>query len=133
MKKNIKEQVIKYLLSIDREYPNNQIQVSVSRKGFADSMIAFLGEDELFNQLSILQTEGYITVKNRTGHKDLRYYIDVVLHEQLINYFTNKKIQSKKSRREFFNEIRAWITLLISICAFALSIYSLYLQYAQPK
>jgi hypothetical protein len=35
-----------------------------------------------------------------------------------------------KSRRQIsFNEFRAWITLIIAIAAFLLSIFSLYLQY----
>jgi hypothetical protein len=130
---NTKERVIQFLLSIERQYRGNGLQIDVSRNKFNCSAISDIGEEEFIKILSILEVERLIEVNFPTGRKNLQYSITVKLFEPIINYFSNKKIHAKKSRRELFNEIRAWITLLISICAFALSIYSLYLQYAQPK
>lgn len=126
-----KDQVIKFLLSLDREYKSNGIQVSVSRNNFNESDLSPIGENEFMYQLSLLEASGYITVNFRTGYRDLTYYINVILHDSVLNYFDNKKQFIRKSKREFWNEFRAWITLILAILGFVLSILSLYLQSEQ--
>lgn len=127
MKLTTKEQVIKYLLSLDREY-NNKLSVDVSRTKFESSEISSIGEDEFINQLSILETEGYILVNFRTGYRDLKYYITVILYDKIINYFEDKK-QKKIERRNQW--IQFWIPICFSVIAIILSICSLVLQYVE--
>ena len=133
MRLNTKEQVIKFLLSLNRDYVNNHIQVSVSRDKFNESDLSHIGENEFINQLSLLETSELITVKFRTCHRDLKYYIDIILNDPILNYFDKKSKESKKSKREFWNEFRAWITLILAILGFVLSILSLYQQFEQSE
>lgn len=125
MKLTIKEQVIKYILSIDREYKNNRLSVDISRKNFIESELSFISEEEFINQLSLLETEGYITVNFRTGDRNLQYYITVILHDLIINYFENKKLKNIEIRNQW---IQFWIPISISIAALIVSILALILE-----
>lgn len=125
MKLTIKEQVIKYILSIDREYKNNRLSVDISRKNFIESELSFISEEEFINQLSLLETEGYITVNFRTGDRNLQYYITVILHDLIINYFENKKLKKIEIRNQW---IQFWIPISISIAALIVSILALILE-----
>lgn len=125
MKLTIKEQVIKYILSIDREYKNNRLSVDISRKNFNESELSFISEEEFINQLSLLETEGYITVNFRTGDRNLQYYITVILHDLIINYFENKKLKNIEIRNQW---IQFWIPISISIAALIVSILALILE-----
>lgn len=106
-----KERVIQYLLSKDRNYNDNKISVDVGRKSFSESEICDIGEEEFINQISILETEGLIRVNFRTAHRDLKYYITIDLHAPILNYFNNKKSNSKSNRREW---VRTYLPITIS-------------------
>ncbi len=47
IKLSTKEQIMRYLLSLLREYKNNQIQVTINRNDFNESNISYIGEQEL--------------------------------------------------------------------------------------
>lgn len=97
---NNKTRVIKYLLSKERNYNNNKLSVEIGRETFEQSEISNIGETEFINQLSVLETEGFITVHFRSPRRDLAYFITVDLHEPIINYFENKKARKQKSRMD---------------------------------
>ena len=118
MKLSTKEQVIMFLLSLEREYKSNNIQTSVSRNKFNDSDISNIGENEFINQLSILETAGLITVNFSTGHRDLKYYITVILHEPILNYFDNKK---KNVKHIIWELVKFLIPTIISIIALVIA------------
>ena len=113
-----KESIIKFLLSLDRNYNNNKLSVDVSRSCFISSKIASIGENEFINQLSLLETEGIIKVNFRTKNRDLQYYISIDLYEPLLNYFNKKKASRRKTINhilwEFFKFI---IPVTISLLA----------------
>ena len=111
---NIKEKVIRYLLSEKREYNNNKLSVDIGRDSFANSKIFNIGEDEFIKQISELETDGLIEVKFNAGHRDLKYGVSVVLHSGIINYFDDKKERNKNKRDEW---IKFWIPVSISIIA----------------
>ncbi len=123
MKKlSTKEQIIKYLLSLEREYKKNQIQVTISRNGFNESDISNIGEHELINKLAILETERFITVNFLGPKRDLSCYITIVLHDTVLNYFDNKK-QTIIIQRNYW--IQFWIPVSISAVALVVSIIAL--------
>ncbi|WP_024347372.1 hypothetical protein [Lacrimispora indolis] len=117
-----REQIIKYLLSLQREYKKNQIQVTISRNSFNGSDISNIGEQELINQLAILETEGLITVNFLGPKRDLSCYITIILHDTVLNYFDNKK-QIKITQRNQW--IQFWIPVSISVVALVVSIIAL--------
>lgn len=119
---NGKTRVIKYLLSKERKYNNGKLSVEIGRKTFQQSELSDMGENEFINQLSILETEGFITVHFRATHRDLTYFITVDLHEPIINYFKNKKAKKINNRREI---IRTYIPITLSLIAIIISIISL--------
>lgn len=121
-KLSTKEQIIKYLLSLQREYKKNQIQVTISKNAFNKSNISHIGEQELIGQLAILETEGFIAVNFLSPKRDLTYYITIVLYNRILNYFDNK-IQAKIIQRNQW--IQFWIPVSISAIALAVSIVAL--------
>ena len=48
-------------------------------------------------------------------HDDFIIYWVVALAPSCVHYFENKKSDNKEQQRKLFNEIRAWITLIIAI------------------
>lgn len=111
---NNKTRVIKYLLSKERNYNNGKLSVEIGRKTFEQSELSDMGENEFINQLSILETEGFITVHFRTPRRDLACFVTVDLNEPIINYFKNKKAQTTISKREW---VRTYIPIIISAIA----------------
>lgn len=109
---NTKERVIKYLLSKERKYNANKLSVDVGRKTFEKSGISDIGESEFINQLSILETEGFITVHFRTAHRDLTYFVTIDLYEPIIDYFGKKKSRKRRNRIDM---IKWLIPLAISV------------------
>ena len=120
-----KERVIQYLLSKERTYNDNKLYVSVSRKSFSESEISDIGESVFIHHLSLLETDGLITVTFRTGHRDLSYRVVIVLHSSIINYFEDKKMASINRRN---NWIQFWIPVCLSAVALAVSIIALLLE-----
>ena len=72
----------------------------------------------------LLQEEKLLTIKQKSVHDDFSRYWVVALSPSFVHYFENKKSGNKEQRRKLFNEIRAWITLIIAIAALIHSIYT---------
>lgn len=111
---NPREKVIKFLLSIEREYKSNKLSINISRNNFESSKISSLGEEKFINQLAILETEGLIKVNFHTGHRSLQYYITIELYEPIINYFNKKK---RRKTHNFIEVIKWLVPTCISILA----------------
>lgn len=127
MNRNVKtkERIIRYLLGIDRKYANNQLSVDVGRKSFSNSKIADIGEEEFIKQISLLETDGLIEVKFRTGYRDLTYSITIVLLSGILNYFDDKRRIKTSKRNEW---IKFCIPVSISIIALVISGIALLLE-----
>lgn len=119
--KNTKEKVIRYLLSLEREFKNNSLYVDISRKKFNASKISKMGETELMNQLILLDTEGLIKLKFRTGYRNLEYSIPTILSNDIIHYFDKKRNQKMHKCIEV---IKWLIPTIISLLALIISILS---------
>lgn len=130
--KPIKERVIDYLLGIERQYVDHKLRVCVSKNTYNSSTITDIEETDLINQLSILETEGYIKVSFRAPQRDLSHWFYVDLLSPILNYYDNKQIQKATKRN---NWIQFWIPVCLSAIALAVSIIALLLelQLIQPK
>lgn len=116
-----KEKVIKYLLSLDREYNQNKLSVDVIRNNFESSDIGKIGEQEFIRILSLMETEGLIRVNFHTNRRDLKYYITIELYEPIINYFNKKRAD----RTHKIVEVIKWlIPTIISLIALIVAILS---------
>lgn len=62
-----------------------------------------------------------IQVKFPSGHKDLRFYITIILETPALKYFEIKKEKSKAKAYKIFTEVRLWFALIISIISLILS------------
>lgn len=122
---NTKERVIQFLLSTEREYKENGLQVTISRNKYNSSEINDIGEDDFINILSILETEKFIYVNFPTGHKNLQYSITVKLYEPIINYFNNKRETRRIERNQW---IQFWVPVSLSVIALIISIIGLILK-----
>lgn len=126
MKKNINtnEEIIKFLLSLEKKSQNHKIIVSVNRDKFNNSVLSnILTENEFIDKLLLLESDNYISL-NFPAHKDLKYYIEIFLTPKSLHYFENKKQNKKLQREKHLNEFRAWVTLIIAIIGLILSIYN---------
>lgn len=119
--KNTKDNVIRYLLSLDREFKNNVLYVNISHKNFNESKISKIGEEELINQLMLLDTERLIKLKFRTGCRNLDYYIPTILSNDIIHYFDKKK---KQKIRNYIEVVKWLVPIIISLLALIISILS---------
>lgn len=119
MKNKTKDRIIKYLLSLDREYINNSIQVSISKKSLETSQLSDIGEEELINQLALMEAEGLITLEFSTAHRNLKYYINIILEPPILNYFLMKK---KNAKHIIWEVIKFAVPTIISIIALLKSI-----------
>lgn len=83
-----------------------------------------LSEKEASRTIYLLQEEGLLKIKQKSVHDDFSVFWTVTLNPSCVYYFDNKKSDIKEQRRKLFNEIRAWITLIIAIAALIHSIYT---------
>ena len=125
-----KEKVIQFLISEYNKDNNKTTEITISR---TDVENLGLSEAEASKTIHLLASSNYLTIKRKSVHNDFSMFWTVDVNESCINYFKNKKESKTEKRRKFWFEIRAWITLLISLLAFGLSIFSLYLQHAPTK
>lgn len=125
-----KEQIIQFLISEYNREDKNTTEISVSR---TDIKNIGMSEAEASKIIHLLESSKYLLIKRKSPNNDFGMFWTVVVNESCINYFKNKKENKTENRRKTFNEIRAWITLLISLLAFGLSVYALYLQYVPTK
>ena len=123
---NIEKQLVKLLLSKYNESKN--AEVSITQK---DVQNLNLSEKEVVKTIYIMKDKGLLDIGFHSTHDNFSTCWKLTLKRPCIEYFEIQKVNKRNERRKTFNEFRAWITLLISILAFCLSIYSIYLQYYQ--
>lgn len=123
---NKREAVISFLLNLEREYTKGNLHVSVSRISFN---IPEMTEEEFIYEISLLESDSFISVNFPTGRRDLSYYITVKLLPPILHYHENKKITKKQNRTKW---IQFWIPVTISTLALLWNIcntiYSSYLK-----
>lgn len=113
------EQLIEFL---NNKYENsNTNEVSINKHELPDLN---LSEKEASRIIHLLQEEKVLTIKQKSVHDDFSRYWVIALAPSCVHYFENKKSDNKEQRRKLFNEIRAWITLIIAIAALIHSIYA---------
>lgn len=126
MSKNKRETVIDFLLNLDREYTKGKLYVNVSRKSFN---IPNMAEDEFINEISLLESDYFISVNFPTGHRDLSHFITITLNPPILHYYENKKSIKKQNHTKW---IQFWIPVTISALALLWNIcntiYSSYLK-----
>lgn len=125
-KLTIEEKLMQFLISEYNKDNNNSNEISINATDIEDLGIT---ENEASRTLLLLETSNYFTIKAKSVHNNFSRFWTVELNQFAIHYFDNQKESKIEKRRKSFEEFRAWVTLLIAILAFGLSIYALYLQY----
>lgn len=120
------EKIIQLLITEYNRENNNSNEISIYR---ADIEEIGISEAEASRTIQLLETSNLLKIKRKSVHNDFSMFWTVVINNFCLHYFDNKKETNTEKRRKSFEEFRAWITLLISLLAFGLSIYALYLQY----
>lgn len=118
-----KDNLIKLFISKFENSNTNEISIYKS-----DIEELGISEQEDSRTILLLQEDGALIVKHNSVHNDFSVRWLIALKSYCIDYFKNQKYSKIEKRRKFFFEFRAWITLLISMLAFGLSILSIYLQ-----
>ena len=125
-KLTIEEKLMQFLISEYNKDNNSSNEISINATDIKDLGIT---ENEASRTLLLLETSNYFTIKAKSVHNNFSRFWTVELNQFAIHYFDNQKESKIEKRRKSFEEFRAWVTLLIAILAFGLSIYALYLQY----
>lgn len=113
------EQLIEFL---NKKFESsNTNEVSINKHELPDLN---LSEQEASRMIHLLQEEKLLTIKHKSVHDDFSRYWVVALAPSCVYYFKNKKSNNIEQRRKLFNEIRAWITLIIAVAALIHSIYA---------
>lgn len=125
-KKSKRETVIDFLLNLDREYTKGKLHVDVSRKSFN---IPNMTEEEFIYEISLLESDYFISVNFPSGHRDLSVYITITLCPPILHYYENKSVIKKQNTTKW---IQFWIPVVISTLALLWNIgntiYSSYLK-----
>lgn len=113
------EQLIKFL---NAKYENsNTNEISISRTDIPKLNIPEL---EAVKLIHLVASKNLIKILNISTHGNLNVPCKIYIYPTCIDYFQNKESNKKEQRRKLFNEIRAWITLIIAIAALIHSIYT---------
>lgn len=120
------EKLMQFLISEYNKDNNNSNEISISATDIKDLELT---ENEASRTLLLLETSNYFTIKEKSTHNNFSRFWTVELNQFGTHYFDNKKEDKIEKRRKSFEEFRAWITLIVAILAFGLSICALYLQY----
>ena len=119
-----KEIIIKLLL--DKYFSGNSNEISFSKK---DCKNLNIPESDVTRIIYRLQEEGLLHIKFKSVHNNFSGFWTLQIMPLCVDYFKIKKDDITGKRRKSLSEFRAWITLIIAILAFLLSIFSLYLQF----
>lgn len=111
------ERLIEFLNAKYEDSKTNE--VSINKHELPDLN---LSEKEGSRIIYLLQEERLLTIKKKSVHNDFSISWKVTLSPSCVHYFENKKFNKKEQSRILFNEIRAWITLIIAIIALIHSI-----------
>lgn len=111
------ERLIEFLNTKYKDSDTNE--VSINKHELPDLNFS---EQEASRTIHLLQEEKLLTIEHKSVHNDFSVFWKVALAPSCIYYFENKKSSNKEQRRKLFNEIRAWITLIIALVALIHSI-----------
>ncbi len=116
------EKVIQFL---NNECKNSGKKIDIYKSDIDNLNI---NEKEAVQIINSLETDGYLSIKNKSSQDDFHTIWTVILNPSCSNYFNDKAISERENKRNSRREIREWLTLAIALAAFILSIYSIYLQ-----
>ncbi|MCM1232110.1 MAG: hypothetical protein NC489_18470 [Ruminococcus flavefaciens] len=114
MKKQLtkEEQLIGFL---NAKYENSKTnEISISR---TDLPSLDISESETIKLLHLIESKDLIKILSISTHTNLNVPCKIYIYPTCIDYFKNKQLSKKEQRRKLFNEIRAWITLIIALAA----------------
>ena len=83
-----------------------------------------MSEQEVARIIHIFQEDGLLRIKTKSPHNNFSMPWTISLKSSCLNYFENQKNVIKTKRIKFFNEFRAWVTLLIALVSLIYSLYS---------
>lgn len=113
------EQLIKFF---NEKFENSKTnEVSINKHELPDLN---LSEKEASRTIYLLQEEGLLKIKQKSVHDDFSVFGQLHLTLRVFIILIIKSQIKKEQRRLLFNEIRAWITLIIAIAALIHSIYT---------
>ncbi len=117
------DDIVKYLLLLKRHVKNDGTHVYADKESLRCLQIN-ITESEFIEKLGEIQEAKLIDFKFTSVDRKMSSYIDIILRDPIFNYSKNKKKEKRKLRRAFWQEFRAWITLVIALCGLVISIYS---------
>lgn len=88
------------------------LDISISCK---DAEKLNMPEDEVMQYITIMEDRKWLRTTKKSVHNDLRIPCNMHLDPVCIDYFKNKQVHKKQTRKEFWIEFRAWITLIALI------------------
>lgn len=120
--------IIRYLLAQKRDQSNK------FRIGKDSYDLKKIPEEEFVRELDFLSKEQLIKCSSPGKHPsgDLTNWREIELLPDILTYEKKTKSERRDERRNRFRIFREWATLIISIAALALSIYSIWLQNVGP-
>ncbi len=114
----MKEQLTKEELLIEflnAKYEKSKTnEISISR---TDLPALNMSELETVKLIHLVASKNLIKILNISTHGNLNIPCKIYIYPTCIDYFKNKQSSQKEQRRKLFNEIRAWITLIIALAA----------------
>lgn len=119
-----KEIIINLLL--DKYFSGDSNEIHFSKE---DCKKINISETDVSRIIHILQEEKLLHIKQKSVHNDFSRYWVLQIFPLCVNYFQIKKNNTTEKHRKSASEFRAWVTLIIAVLAFLLSILSLYLQF----
>lgn len=123
MSKLTKEEImLKHLLIAEQRKPNKVCFGTENYNG-----IKGIAKSEFVKILDNLEKDNLVSTYFY-GRHDTSTMCEITLLSGGIHYFENKKREQKANRRVKETIIREWITIVISVIALILSVFSIYLQ-----
>ena len=120
----MKETIIKYIISEYNKSRDKEINIC---KNDIESLN--ISEDEMIDIINTLHTEKLIKRNFMSPHKDLSAPCKIIVLDNCLKYFDNKKQIKIKNRREWIStyvpNILSIIAIIISIVAIIVSIVSI--------
>ncbi len=121
MKKQLtkEEQLIEYFI---QKYENKKsLDISI---GCKDAENLNMSEEEVIQYITIMSDKNWLQINKKSVHNNLNIPCNIHLDPICLDYFKNKQVHKKQTRREFWVEFRAWLTLIIALIALIHSIFT---------
>lgn len=121
----------KIMKFIDDEYKaGNRQEVVISKSNISRLGIS---DAELVKELHRLAQNDYIRIIDKSVHNNLNKPWRIEPLIKYTDYYQRKTEHNQSIRREKRGEVRAWITLAVSILALLVSLFSIYLQFSKTN